>query len=219
MFAVSLDVSLSLVLIYTNAKTLVYGALSIGLLYLLVFSRRLLIGSHWRTGADKVPVAVSVVNPSHRRPVLVRARRAGGEATLHSGVSPIPFLASDIKSRMRRVAQRRIGDGEAAVFDLLNLTANGDHGVAEPIQLRLRFRFSRLDHERFRHRKTHGGGMKAVINEALGDVIDRNPSGVLQRARVDNAFVRDAAMGVSVKHGEACVEARGYVIRRQDRHF
>ena len=43
------------------------------------------------------------------------------------------------------------------------------------------------------NRKAHGRRMKAVVDEPLGNVLDRDAGRLLQRTRVDDALVRDAS--------------------------
>jgi hypothetical protein len=66
----------------------------------------------------------------------------------------------------------------------------------ETVELVLRFRFGRLDHQRARHREAHRRRVEAEVDQALGDVVDGDAAAVLQRAQVEDAFVRDAAVVV-----------------------
>src|SRR6056297_1347342 len=62
---------------------------------------------HRRAGTDEVPVAPGVVDPAHRRPVLVDPERAGGEAALLARIGPVP-LGHEILDRVRGAAQRAL---------------------------------------------------------------------------------------------------------------
>jgi hypothetical protein len=82
-----------------------------------------------------------------------------------------------------------------------HLGADRDHRLAEAVELGLRLALRGLDHERPRHRERHGRRVEAEIDEALGDVLDADPGGVLQTAQVEDAFVRDQAARPGVEHG------------------
>ena len=79
------------------------------------------------------------------------------------------------------------------------------------------FRFGRLDHQRARHRKAHGRRVEAVVDQALGDVVDGDAAGCLQRPRIDDAFMRDAAVRVPVEHREMRLQPAGDVVGVEDR--
>jgi len=50
----------------------------------------------------------------------------------------------------------------------------------------------RLDHERARDGERHRGGMEAVVDEALGDIVDGHARGIPQRPQVEaSEFVKD----------------------------
>src|SRR5690606_39452568 len=59
----------------------------------------------------------------------------------------------------------------------------------------------RSDHKGARHREAHGGRMEAVVHQALGDVFGRDAADVLDGPNVENALVRDAAVGARVQDG------------------
>ena len=58
--------------------------------------------------------------------------------------------------------------------------------------------------------------MEAVVHQAFGDVINADASAVFVRADVDDAFVRDVAVGIAVKHVVRAFEAGGDVVGVQD---
>ena len=84
----------------------------------------------------------------------------------------------------------RIGLAGADRFDL---GPDGNHRVAETIELVLRFALRRLDHDRAGNRPGNGRRVKAVIHQTLGDVFHFDAR-ALARPQVENALVRHEAV-------------------------
>ena len=63
-------------------------------------------------------------------------------------------------------------DGDLAAADRVDLAADRDHRVAEPVDLVEVLALGRLDHERARDGEGHRRRVEAVVDEALGDVVD-----------------------------------------------
>ena len=61
--------------------------------------------------------------------------------------------------------------------------------------------------------------MEAVIDQPLGDIVDGNTARNPERARIDNAFMRDAALGVAVQHRKMGIEFGRDVVGVEDRDF
>ena len=59
--------------------------------------------------------------------------------------------------------------------------------------------------------------MEAVIHQPLGDVLDRDARIALDRAAIDDAFVRDAAAGAPIDDREMRLQAVGHVVGVEDR--
>ena len=73
---------------------------------------------------------------------------------------------------MRRILEdvvTPIGDSQ---LDLAYLVANGDQGVAEPVELRFRLAFRGLDHECPGNRERHCRRVESIVHEPLRDVLD-----------------------------------------------
>ena len=162
-------------------------------------------------------VAVDVVDPADRRPVLVIAQRWQRVGSQFAAVAVRPVVGADHVDRVRGVFQRVILAIHAAFLDFPNFVANRDHRLAEAIELLFRFGFGRLDHQRASHRKRHGWRVKAVIDQAFSDVVDSDAGAVLDDARINDAFVRDQSVGACVKDREVLVESLGNVIGVQYR--
>src|SRR6516164_10797431 len=54
--------------------------------------------------------------------------------------------------------------------------------------------------------------MEAAIDEALGDVVDGHSSALVERARIDNALMRDTPMSSCVEHMVGTREPLGDVV-------
>ena len=72
---------------------------------------------------------------------------------------------------------------------------DGNHRVAKTVQFVLRFAFGRFDHERAGDGPGERGRVKAVIHQALRDVLGGD---AVERAQVEDAFVRDEAVAVEI---------------------
>ena len=59
----------------------------------------------------------------------------------------------------------------------------------DPIELLFRFALGWLDHEGPGYRPRHGGSVKAVIDQALGNIAHVDPGALLEGAKVEDAFV------------------------------
>src|SRR3546814_17718284 len=69
-----------------------------------------------------------------------------------------------------------------ARLDRGDLPADRDHGVAEAVDLALGLALGRLYHQGVGHRERHGRRVEAVVDEALGDVLDGDAAGAIGRA-------------------------------------
>src|SRR2546422_6723214 len=71
-----------------------------------------------------------------------------------------------------------------ALDDLLNLPADFDPGVAEPVHLRLRLTLRRLDHQSARYRPGHRRRVEAVVHQTLGDIHRLDAGALLEVSKV-----------------------------------
>ena len=95
---------------------------------------------------------------------------------------------------MGRILQRIVLPLVDAPLDVGYLPADGEHGVAEAVQLALVLRLGRLDHQRVGHRKGDSWGVEAVVLQALRNVHRLHAGGLLQVARVEDELVGDGAV-------------------------
>ena len=61
--------------------------------------------------------------------------------------------------------------------------------------------------------------MKAIVHQALGDVHCFHASGVLQRARIQNAFMRHQTIAAAVEHFIVAVQALRNVVGVEQCHL
>ncbi len=57
------------------------------------------------------------------------------EGRVLAAVRVRPVVGGDVLGRVRGVAQRVVGGGPVAAGDPVDLGADGEHGVAEPVEL------------------------------------------------------------------------------------
>ncbi len=129
-----------------------------------------------------------------------------------------PGVRGDHRGRVRRVFQRIVGPVDAPLFDVPDFRADRDHRLHEAVQLGLRLRFGRFDHQRAGHRERHGRRVQPVVHQPLGHVLGGDPARVLQRAQIDDALVRDEAAAAGVQDRVVRGQAPGHVVGAQQRH-
>ena len=157
-------------------------------------------------------VTICLIYAADRGPVFVAAQAVEREGTLRPGIFSIPDIRRQIACRMRRMGQRAFIAGECAFLNRPYFAPNGDHRRAEPFKLGQWLTFGRLDHQRARHRKGHGGCVEAIIHQPFGDIIDSDAGFVLQRAQVDDTFVSYQTVLASVEYREMVFKAAGQIV-------
>ena len=80
----------------------------------------------------------------------------------------------------------------------------------------LALRLGGLNHERASHRPRHGGGVEAIVNQALGHVLGLNVGGIFERAQVDDELVRAGAVLAAVQHLVVVLQPSRHVVGVQD---
>ncbi|CUH41249.1 hypothetical protein RUM4293_00117 [Ruegeria atlantica] len=120
---------------------------------------------------------------------------------------------------MGGVFQRVVLRVDLAVDDVLRFGPDGQHGVAEAVQLILGFRLGWLDHQGAGHRPGHGGRVEAGINQTLGDVVDADLRRLVQGSGVEDAFMRHTARVRGVEDRIGLLQACRDVVGVQDCHF
>ena len=93
---------------------------------------------------------------------------------------------------------------------------DGDHGVAEPVQLSLGFALGRLDHHGAGDWPGNGRRVKSVIHEPFGHILDGHS---FELAQVKDAFVGDEITVAFIKDREIYLQTFGNVIGVEDGHF
>lgn len=156
------------------------------------------ISVHWRAGARQVPVAPDVVDPVNGWPIFVDPERARRETPCFTRVGPVPVF-HEILHRVRCVFQRIVVGINGAIFNVGDLSPDGEHGIAKTVKFGLAFGFCRLDHQCTCHWPAHCWGVKPTINQSFGDVVHSDVGAFGEGARVDDAFVRNPASGSFVK--------------------
>ena len=169
------------------------------------------------TRAHEVAVAVGVVDAGHVRPIFMLEEPRRRKRRLLARVRPVPRIVCEVACGMRRVLERVVLAIEPAVFDRGDLLADGDHRVAEAVELGLGLALGGLDHERARHRPRHGRRVIAVVHQALGDVFDLDARGLLERAAVDDELVGHPPVGAGVEHLVRAAQPRRHVVGVEDR--
>ena len=113
---------------------------------------------------------------------------------------------------MRCVDQRVVIFRPFAALYFQRFLLNLFHRSDEAVELGLAFAFGGLDHQRTGHGERHGRGVEAVVHQALSDVHFGDAAFGLERAQVDDAFVRHAAVFAGVEHRIIGGELLGNVV-------
>jgi hypothetical protein len=172
------------------------------------------IDFHPVTSADRVAVAIDVVDAADRRPEFVFLKPRRRERGLFARVRTGPVVGGNRVRGVRRVFQRVVLLVHLAGFDRPAFAVNGNHRVAEPVEFGLRFALRWLDHHRARDRPAQRRRVKAVIHQPLGDVFRRD---ALEFAQIENALVRDEMAVTLVERREIFLQTLRDVIRVEDR--
>ena len=121
--------------------------------------------------------------------------QGAGKAAVWRGVGAVPVVGGDLVGGVGGRGWRGgVLGTDFAVLNGLDFLADGEHGVAEAVELVFGLAFGGLDHEGAGDGEGHGGGVEAEVDEAFGDVVDLEAV-IFEETGVDDAFVGDAALG------------------------
>ncbi len=174
------------------------------------------IGVHGWTGTYEIAVAVGVVDAGDGGPELESSQGREGERGLLAGVGVGPFVGGDRGDGVGGVLEGIVLLVRAAFFDGADLLTDGDHGVAEAVELGLGFGFRGLEHQRAGDGPGHGGGVEAVVHETLGDIFNFDAGGFLEVAAVENELMGAAAVLAAEEDRVVGFEAFGHVVGVED---
>ena len=175
-----------------------------------------LVGGQERAGAYEVAVAVGSVDAAHRRPVLVRRIDGPGKRGELSRVGTSP------------VVDDHVGRGWGAWRSGLSSTGHSPRSTAW-ISSRMAIIASQKRSSSARSSDSVGStisvpatgndtvGVEAVVDEALGDVVDGDAGGLRDRAQVEDALVRDHARRARRRAPDSAGAAARHVVGVEDR--
>src|SRR5487761_1987155 len=119
---------------------------------------------HRRTGAHQVAVAVGIIDASDARPEFPGAHEGQRIRRLMARIGMRPFVRRHRRRGVRGVLQDVVLFIRLAVDDGLNFGANRDHGIAEAVELFLRFALCRLDHDRTWDGEAYRGRVETIVH-------------------------------------------------------
>merc|ERR1719491_85886 len=123
----------------------------------------------------QLTVAQGIVHAANGRPKLAALDQPGRwESCFFSGVGMCPLRCTDLSLRVGRILQWVVIRRPCAILDLLDLSTDCDHRIAEAVKLCLVFGLSWLHHERVRHWPRHRRRVEAVILKPLRDILLNN---------------------------------------------
>jgi len=181
----------------------------------------LLVVAHGRARADQVAITIAVINArdSGEKLELVEVRQGvGGLETRVGLVLPELVILHQDSQGMRGIVKDVVLLGLLSFLDILNLGTDGNHGIAETVELLLALRFGGLNHERVGHGPGHGGRMETIILKTLGNIDSLNTD------RAKGTDVNDELMGAhAVLVGEedlvVLAKAVSHVVGVQESNF
>ena len=83
---------------------------------------------------------------------------------------------------------------------------------------RFAFQLGGFDHQRIDNGEAHGGGMEAIVHQALGHVFNADARAFLEVTQIDDTFMRHIAAGACVEHREMRLQTLGNVVGVEDGH-
>ena len=167
---------------------------------------------HPHAGADRVAVAEDVVHAADVRPEFVVMQIFRRERRRFARVGTIPIVAGNLVGGVRGVLEQIVLRVGCAGFHGGHFGVDGNHRVAETVELVFRFALGRFDHECAGDGPRERRRVKAVIHQPLRHVLGGR---ALERAQIQNALVRDEAVA-AVEGREMFLEPLGNVIRVED---
>mmetsp|Transcript_69105 Transcript_69105/g.205648 ORF Transcript_69105/g.205648 Transcript_69105/m.205648 type:complete len:393 (-) Transcript_69105:2027-3205(-) len=120
----------------------------------------------------ELAVTQGVVDACHRGPELAPLEQPGhGEGGLLTRVGVGPLARADLMLGVGRVLQRVILGWPRTVLDLPDLLPDGDHRIAEAVELRLVLRLCGLHHQGVGHGPGHCRRVEAVVLQPLRNIL------------------------------------------------
>src|SRR5262249_28097874 len=123
------------------------------------FGRRVSIHPHAR--ADQVAVAIDIVDAADGRPELVPPSRWGRKSGLFPRIRPVPFMGEDGSGGGGRFFEDFVLLIGSPRLNGLDFGVDGNHGIAESVQLFFGFTLGRFDHHGARDWPGDGGCVKS----------------------------------------------------------
>ena len=117
---------------------------------------------------------------------------------------------------MRGTLKGILGLVEFTLLDGDEFAMDGNHGVTEAVEFLFGLTLGRLDHESSRNGPAHRRGVESEIHEALGNILHLDAGAGLPLTQVEDALVRDSAVGTLVEYGEIGLLALGHVVGVED---
>mmetsp|Transcript_43592 Transcript_43592/g.64033 ORF Transcript_43592/g.64033 Transcript_43592/m.64033 type:complete len:275 (+) Transcript_43592:109-933(+) len=165
---------------------------------------------------DKVPVTVHVINTLDGWPELLGTEVRHGIGGRVAAVRVIPLLSDDLLHGVRRIFEWVVKLVHLTLLDQTNLFPDCKHSIAETIKLSLALRLGGLEHEGACHRPRHGRCVQRVVTQAFCNVHGIDATRVLERTKIHDELVSNAAVLSCEKHFELSLEAGLHVIGVKD---
>src|SRR6202163_3758455 len=175
------------------------------------------VGIRRRAGADQIPISVSALDARDSRPELEVTRPVGWKRGLLPRVGMRPRTRRHPTHWMGRFLEHVVLPVGRTGLYFPDLLTDGDHRIAEPVELLFRLALGRLDHQRSGHGERDRWRVEAVVHQPLRDVFHVDAARLLHHARIDNALVRDCSVRALVEYREMRLEQLGGVVGVQYR--
>ena len=169
--------------------------------------------------AAEVAVAVGVVHAGAAGPELVQELAGGRVGSLAAGVGVRPLICRDSQGGVRGVHHHVVIGGYLAFGHGGHFAVNANHGFDEAVKLGLAFGFGGFYHEGIVHREAHGGGVEAVVHEALGHIVHREMALAEHDGGVEDALVGHQTALARVQGREVVLQTLGDVVGVEDGHL
>ena len=137
-----------------------------------------------------------------------------GYAASSRGVRVVP-LVDQAGRGVRGAAQRVVVHRPLPRRHPVDLPADADHRVDEPVDLGEVLALGGLHHQRARHRERHRRRVQAVVGQPLGDVVDGHAGRLRDPPQVEDALVGHPARRPRVEHRVVLRQPRGDVVGRR----